>query len=156
MRGVGGVSHPCLSHPRPAGFPPPVWGPRGCWVRGRSAGLLFVPPRLLLLLSGCTKSSSEGPGSPLKAAAGNLRCPGAMSLRSAARRSPWISGGCGSSPGQARAVGLALTALGFALGRYRALVLPHPPLFAPVLSSLCSLGRQGLNFSFLIFIMPLF
>lgn len=51
-----------------------------------------------------------------------------MSLRSAARRSPWISGGCGSSPGRARAVGLSLTALGFALGRYLALVLPRSPL----------------------------
>ncbi|RLW01965.1 hypothetical protein DV515_00007573 [Chloebia gouldiae] len=59
------------------------------------------------------RAAAKAPGLPLKAAAGNLRCPGAMSARSAPRRIPRIDGGCSASPRVSRAAGLAVAALGF-------------------------------------------
>lgn len=124
----------------PVAEPPPP-APRGIcplWSRERrllrarllparsEPGCSSSRRRLLLFLCGCTKSSSEGPGSPLKAAAGNLRCPRAMSPCSAPRRSPWITGGCSPSGGR-----VALTALGFVVGRYLALALRRSPLSLP-------------------------
>lgn len=112
----------------------------------RSSFLLALFPRRL---SGCTKSGSEGPGFASKGSGWKFKvsrshvCPQRCPPHSPDRW--WLQRLASCASGGRAGAGCAGVGSGYVPGSSSPSL---PPLFAPVLPSLCSLGRQGLNSSF--------